>query len=225
MKNFYIAIGIVAVAGVAVVGFALRGGRSAVSEPIDLGEIANEELVALAQGTVYGNPDAPVTIMEFGNYQCPACMTFALQIKPQVDLAYIETGQAKFVYYDYPNPGFPHSFLAARAARCAGDQDRYFEYHDAVYSTQRSWSRPESPYGHFSGLAEDVGLDTESFERCLDSDMHADVVTANMTLGQMLGVPGTPSIFIHREGEGGANRLGGFQFIDIQQAMEAGEQN
>lgn len=225
MKKFYLIIAIVAVGGIAVVGFALRGGGSAANEPVDLGDIANEDLVALAQGVVYGDPDAPVTIMEFGNYQCPACQTFALQIKPQVDLAYIETGQAKFVYYDYPNPGFPHSFLAARAARCAGDQDRYFEYHDAVYSTLNTWSRPESPYGHFNDLAEQVGLDTEAFEGCLDSDRHADVVTANLTLGQMLGVPGTPGIFIHREGEGGANRLGGFRFIDIQQAMEAGEAN
>ncbi len=225
MKNFYIVIGIVAVAGVAVVGFALRGGGSAASEPIDLGEIGDEELVALAQGTVYGNPDAPVTIMEFGNYQCPACGIFALQVKPQVDLAYIETGQAKLVYYDFPTPNLPHSFLAARAVRCAGDQDRYFDYHDAVFSTLSSWSRPDSPFGHFNDLAADVGLDTEAFESCLDSDMHADVVTANLTLGQMLGVAATPTIFIHREGEGGARRLGGFQFIDVQQAMEAGEQN
>lgn len=225
MKRFYVIIGVVAVGGIAVVGFALRGGSSAASEPVDLGDIANEDLVALAQGMVYGNPDAPATIMEFGNYQCPACQTFALQIKPQVDLAYIETGQAKFVYYDFPNPGFPHSFLAARAARCAGDQDRYFEYHDAVYSTQQSWSRPDSPFGHFNDLAEQVGLDTEAFETCLDSDRHADVVTANLTLAQMLGAPGTPTIFVHREGEGGAQRLGGFQFIDIQQAMEAGQAN
>ena len=225
MKNFYVIIGIVAVGGIAVVGFALRGGRSAASEPVDLGDITNEDLVALAQGMVYGDPDAPVTIMEFGNYQCNACRTFALQIKPQVDLAYIQTGQAKFVYYDYPNPGFPLSFLAARAARCAGDQERYFEYHDAVYSTFDDWWQLQSGYGHFNDLADEVGLDTEAFESCLDSDRHADVVTANLTLGQMLGVPGTPGIFIHREGEGGARRLGGFQFIDIQQAMEAGQAN
>ena len=225
MKRFYVIIAVVAVGGIAVVGFALRGGSSAANEPVDLGDIANEDLVALAQGMVYGNPDAPATIMEFGNYQCPACQTFALQIKPQVDLAYIETGQAKFVYYDFPTPNLPHSFLAARAARCAGDQDRYFEYHDAVYSTLNSWSRPESPYGHFNDLAADVGLDTDAFENCLDSDRHADVVTANLTLGQMLGVAGTPTIFINREGEGGANRLGNFRFIDIQQAMEAGQAN
>ncbi len=224
MKNFYIIIGVVAVAGVAVVAFALRGGGSAASVPVDLGDIGDQELVDLAQGMVYGDPDAPVTIMEFGNYQCPACMIFALQIKPQIDLAYIETGQAKFVFHDFPTSILPHSFLAARAVRCAGDQGRYFDYHDSVFRTQRQWSRPDSPVGHFNDLAADLDLDTGAFGDCLNSDRHADIVTANATLGQMLGVPGTPAIFVHH-GTGRAQRLGGFQFIDVQQAMEAGPGN
>lgn len=224
MKNFYIIIGVVAVAGIAVVALALRGGGSGATEPVDLGEIADAELLELAQGMVSGDPDAPVTIMEFGNYQCPACRQFALLVKPQVDMAYVETGQAKFVYYDYPNPGFPHSFLAARAARCAGDQERYFDYHDAVYGTFDDWSMLGNAAGHFEDLADDIGLDTGAFDECLNSDRFADVVTANLTLGQRLGVPGTPAIYVHH-GTGSAQRLGGFQFIDIQQAMEAGPGN
>ena len=224
MKRFYVIIGIVAVAGVAVVGLALRGGSGA-SEPVDLGEIADAELVRLAQGMVYGDPDAPVTIMEFGDYQCPACMQFGLTIKPQIDLAYIESGMAKLVFHDFPLPTHPHSFVAARAVRCAGDQDQYFPFHDRVFSTQTQWSLMTSAAGHFKSLADDLGLDAEAFGTCLDGDRHADVVTANMHLGQKLGVGGTPTIFVHREGEAGARRLGGYQFIDIQQAMEAGEPN
>lgn len=223
MKNFYIIIGVVAVAGIAVVALALRGGGSGVTEPVDLGEIADAELLELAQGMIQGDPNAPVTIMEFGNYQCNACRQFALMTKPQVDMAYVETGQAKFVYYDYPAL-FPHSFLAARAARCAGDQDRYFDYHDAVYGTFDDWAMLGNPTGHFADLADDIGLDTGAFDDCLDSDRFADVVTANLALGQRLGVPGTPAIYIHH-GSGSAQRLGGFQFIDIQQAMEAGPGN
>ena len=224
MKNFYIIIGIVAVIGVAVVAYAVRGGGSAASEPVDLGEIADQELVALAQGVVYGDPNAPVTIMEFGNYQCPACMIFALQIKPQVDMAYIETGQAKLVYYDFPTPNLPHSFLAARAVRCAEDQGRYFDYHDVVFRSQRDWSLMGNPVGHFNELAGDLEMDTGAFRECLESDRHADVVTANLTMGQKLGVSATPTIFIHH-GQGAARRLGGYQFIDVQQAMEAGPGN
>ena len=225
MKNFYIILGAVGVVGVVVVAFTIRGGGSAASVPVDLPpDMTDSELVDLAQGIVYGDPNAPITIMEFGNYQCPACMIFALQIKPQLDLAYIEAGQAKLVYYDFPTAGLPHSFVAARAARCAGDQDRYFEYHDEVYRTQREWSVPSSPVGHFKDLADDLDLDTRAFDACLDSDMHADVVTANLQLGIRIGVTGTPNIFVH-DGGPPFQKLGGFQFIDVQQAVEAISQN
>ena len=219
MKNFYIVLGVVAVAGAVVVGLALRGGTPVI-EPVDLGEITDQELVDLAQGVVYGNPDAPITIMEFGDYQCPACGYFALSVKPFVDTDYIETGQAKLVFHDFPVDDLhPHAFLAARAVRCAGDQERYFEYHDEVFRTQMEWSPTENPAGHFKDLAKDIGLDARAFGRCLDSDMHADVVTANRRLGERLGVGGTPAIFIQ---EGQALRfIGGFEYTHVQQAMEA----
>lgn len=224
MKNFYIIIGIVAVVGLAVLTVVIRGGGSAASEPIDLGDMPDEDLVALAQGVVYGNPNAPVTIMEFVNYQCGACQSFAQLVKPQVDLAYIETGQAKLVLHDFPTSPLPHSFVAARAVRCAGDQDRYFDYHDKIFQTLPRWSAPGSPVGHFNDLADELELDTQAFEACLEGDRHADVVTANLQLGLRLGVTGTPSLFVH-DGGPPFRKLGGFQFIDVQQAVEAITQN
>ena len=219
MKNFYIALAVLAAGGIAVLAMVVGGSR--VSAPVDLGEIEDNDLVALAQGVVYGDPDAPVTIMEFGDYQCPACRQFGLTVKPQIDLAYIQDGMAKLVFHDFPLPMHPHSFVAARAARCAGDQELYFEYHDLIFRTQDRWSPMSSAVGHFKDLAEQLGLDTGAFGNCLDSDRHADVVTANIMLGQRLGVSGTPSIFVHSGQGGPATRLGGFQFIDIQQTMDA----
>ncbi len=220
MKNFYIVIGVVAIVGIAAVTYLLRGGSGAM-EPVDLGEIADPELVELAQGATYGNESAPITIMEFGDYECPSCRIFAQTVKPQVDLAYIQSGQAKLVFHDFPLPGFaPSSFVAARAARCGGDQGRYFEYHDALFRTQDEWAPMPEVAGHFKDLAEQVGLDADAFASCLDSDRFADVVTANLRLGQRLGVGGTPTVFIHDGGAGPARRLGSSQFIDIQQAME-----
>ena len=217
MMKFYLILGAVVVIGASAVGFSLRGG-DAVSQPVDLGDMPDEELIGLAQGMIFGNPNAPITIMEFGDYQCPACGFFAGSVKPQVDLAYIETGQAKLVFHDFPLDIHPHAFLAARAARCAGDD--YFDYHDALFRTQQEWSPSGNPAGAFVDLADDLGLDTSEFRSCLQSDRYADVVTANLTLGQRLGVSGTPTIFVH-DGQGPARRLGGFQFIDVQQAMEA----
>lgn len=224
LKWFYVALAGAAAVGAVMLMLSLRGGQAA-SEPQDLGELADQDLVDLAQGIVYGDPAAPITIMEFGDYQCPACGQFAQLVKPRLDFAYIETGQAKLVFHDFPLPAHPHSFLAARAARCAGDQDRYFEYHDAVFQTQREWSPMRDATGHFVGLADETGLDEDAFRECLESNRHADVVSANLRLGQLLGVGGTPTIFVHHGGNGPAQRLGNFQFLDIQRAIDAGGAN
>lgn len=219
MKKFYMILGLVAVVAIVAVGAAMRAGTGATG-PVDLGEVTDEELVALAQGMIYGDPNAPVTIMEFGDYQCPACGQFAGAVKPQVDLAYIETGQAKLVFHDFPLPGHPNAFPAARAARCAGAQDQYFAYHDVLFRNQQQWSLKGNPAGEFVSYAGEVGLDQSAFRECLESDQFADVVSANRMLGERLGVGGTPTLFVHT-GQGPAKRLGGFQFIDVQRAMEA----
>ena len=219
MKRFHVVLGIVAVVGAAVVAVALRGGGAGAIEPVDLGDITDQELVDLAQGVVYGDPDAPLTIMEFADYQCNHCAIFALSVKPLLDADYIETGQAKLVFHDFPIGNFPHSFLAARAARCAGEQDRYFDYHDEVFRTQVEWDGMESPVGHFRDLADGLGLDGRAFRQCLDSDKYADVVTANRSLGERLGVSGTPSVFVH-DGRM-LNFTGGYQYADVQRFLEA----
>ena len=225
MKNFYIIILAVAVVGAAVLYYAMRGGTPTL-EPIDLGELEGAELLELAQPAhVFGDPDAPVTIMEFADYQCDACKRFAALVKPEVDAEYINSGMAKLVFHDFPLLGLhPHAFLAARAARCAGDQDRYVDYHDLLFRTQRDWSPMISPAGHFKDLAEELELDTRAFRDCLDSDRHAEVVSANIMLGQRFGVSSTPTLFVHR-GTRPVYRLGGAGFLDIQQAMEPGAEN
>ena len=218
MKNFYVVLGAVAVVGAVVVALALRGGTPVI-EPIDLGEITDQELVDLAQGVVYGNEDAPIAIMEFADYQCSHCGVFALDVKPLLDRDYIETGKAKLVFHDFPSGQFPHSFLAARAARCAGEQDLYWEYHDELFRAQAAVFEMENPAGFFRDLAGDLGLDSGAFRSCLNSDKYADVVTANRSLGVRLGVTGTPFVFVH-DGQT-LNFTGSYSFADVQRALEA----
>ena len=167
--------------------------RSAVEVEYD----SPQELLELAQGVATGNPDAPVTIMEFGDYQCPACQNFFRQAKPILDVSYIQPGRVKFVFYDFPLEGaHPNAFLAARAARCAGDQDGYWEYHDRLFQEQLSWSMQADPVGDFVGFAADLGLDRGTFRSCLRSDMHADVISANQLLALQLGVQSTPTVML-----------------------------
>ena len=219
MRNFYIVVLAVALICGGALLHAMRGG-SATTEAVDLGELEQQELIEMARpGGVYGDPEAPVTIMEFGDYQCFGCKQFGLFVKPELDRAYIRTGQAKLVFHDFPGPYHAHAFLAARAVRCAGDQDLYFEYHDLVLRTQEDWASMNRAIGHFNDLADELRLDQGRFRDCLESDRHAEVVTANMRLGAALGVTGTPTLFVHREGSP-AVRLGGSRFLDIERAIE-----
>lgn len=221
MGKMYVVLGAVAVIGIAVVAYSTLSSSlsGAVTAPVEVeGLDDSERLVELAQGVTLGDPDAPVTIVEFGDYQCPGCGAFAQNVKPQIELSLLEEGRTKFVFYDFPLIQIhPHAFLAARAARCAGDQDRYWEYHDLLFRMQSSWAGEANAIGSFLDYGDSVGLDGETFEACLQSDSHADVVTANMELGAQLGVSGTPTVLVSRGGQ--VRRVqSGFQ--DIQAAVE-----
>lgn len=218
----YYVLGAVVVVAVGIVGYTVgsRAFGSTVDAPVEIEFENDEELVALAEGVVAGDPDAPATIVEFGDYQCPGCGSFARQVKPLVDEGLVEQGRASFVFYDFPLVDIhPNAFLAARAARCAGDQDQYWAYHDALFQNQSSWAQDGSPAGRFVDYAEELGLDADAFEECLRSARHAETVTANMQLGEALGVSGTPTVMVSRGG-GMATRLQNYDFESIRQAVE-----
>ena len=223
MTKFYWILGAVAVIGIGAVGYSVGSGTlgTAATEPVDVEGLDNmETLVELAQGVTKGDPNAPVTIVEFADYQCPGCGSFALSVKPQVDLSYVQSGKAKFVFYDLPLISIhPHAFLAARAGRCANDQGRFWEYQDVIFRNQPNWSTKQSVQGDFVGFAGDAGLDQGVFEQCLKSDAHADVVTANMRLAEQLGINGTPTVMISA-GRGMARMLNSALFQDIQAEVE-----
>ena len=224
MNKFYMLFGAVAVIGIGVVGYSVSSGMfgSAVSTPVEVEGLDDPEtLVAMARGVTKGDDEAPITIVEFGDFQCPSCGAFGQQVKPAVELAYVESGEAKFVFYDFPLVSIhPNAFLAARAARCAEDQSRFWEYHDELFRTQVRWSVEPSPARSFEDYARNVGLDTDEFGSCLNSDRHADLVTANMQLGQIMGVTGTPTILVNVPGEQ-TRRVPGYDFQAIASTIEA----
>lgn len=192
-------LGGAAVLAIAIVGFNLVSSMfdATVRTAIEVEFESPQELIELAQGVSIGSPDASVTVMEFGDYQCPACQNFFRQAKPILDVSYIEPGRIQFVFYDFPLEGaHPHAFLAARAARCAGDQDGYWQFHDRLFQDQISWSVQADPSGQFVDYAEDLGLDGSAFRGCLRSDRHAEVVSANQLLGLQLGAQSSPTVLI-----------------------------
>jgi len=221
MKKLYIVLAAVAVIGIGAVALSVgSGGGAAVTAPVPVEGLDDpERLVELAQGMTKGDESATVSIIEFGDFQCPACQGFAMQVKPQVELAYVESGRVKFVYYDWPIvSGHPNAFLAARASRCAADQGMYWEYHDNLFRNQGRWAPLTNPVSTFVEYAETLGLDRGEFASCVNSDRHAELVTANMELGNQLGVNQTPTIYVE---QGGSARRVGPDFQTLSQYIES----
>jgi protein-disulfide isomerase len=208
LKAFYLVLGATAVIAAGALLWSARGGglSSAATQPIAsivVGEMEDlGALVEMATGVERGNPDAPITILEFGDFQCPSCQQFATFVKPQIDLAYVDQGTVRFVFHDFPVvSAHAHAFLAARAARCTLDQgEQYFwPFHDQLFAHQSTWALSAGPpMSDFEGYAATVGLDVGDFADCLGSDRHADVVSANMRFGIELGVDRTPTVFVSK---------------------------
>ena len=222
MKKFYYLFGVVVVISIGVVGFNVGNSvlSSAATAPIELDLTDDEALVALAQGVTLGDDDAPVTVVEFGDYQCPGCGAFALSVKPQLEGTMVASGEVKFVFYDFPLISIhPNAFLAARAARCSDEQDGYWEYHETLFRNQARWATATMPSSAFEDYAEEVGLDGGTFSACLNSDKYADVVSANMELGTRMGVNGTPTVMVNANGN--LRRINSNDFQSISSAIAA----
>lgn len=203
MKKLYLVLAAVAVVGIGLVAVSVgSAGGNAATAPVAVEGLDDpERLVELARGMEKGDASAPVTIIEFGDFQCPGCQAFALQVKPQLELTYVESGKARFVFYDFPIVnGHPNAFLAARASRCAADLGTYWEYHESLFRNQARWAPMASPGSTFIDYAEALGIDRDGFASCLNSDRHAELVTANMELGSRLNVRRTPTILVERGG-------------------------
>jgi len=201
LRPFYLVLALVAVVGIAALGYAVvGGGRGAVLEPIEVEGLDDPRtLVAKAEGVAVGDPSAPAKLLIFNDFQCPACGNFAAQVTPFLKAELVDAGKLYLVYHDFPLVQIHrHAFIAARAARCAGEQGKYWEFYSALFGQQDRWSsRPRAPLDDFEDYAAAAGLDREAFGACLRSDRYADVVTANMQLGRQLGVDGTPTLILN----------------------------
>ena len=188
--------------GAAVIPTAL-GQPSAPSIPTGVALVSAEELVD--DDPVLGNEDAPVTIVEFSDYQCPYCSRFRFETLDQIKSAYIDTGKAKFVYRDFPLSSIhPFAQKAAEASECADDQGKFWEYHDALFTNQQLLD------------SADLGLNSGDFDSCLDSGKYQQEVQKDFQDAQRAGGQGTPYFVI------GNTPLSGAQpFQNFQAAIEA----
>lgn len=200
LKWFYALLVAVVVVGIGlmVYGKIRRANSAAAMQPIDLQTMAPQELIQRAKGVVIGPDSARVQVMVFSDYQCPGCAYYATSIEPLVIDQFAKTGLIKYIAHDFPLGGsHQYSFLAARGGRCAEDQGKFWEYHHLLLAQQSAWTYSRvAPVEQFQAYAVQLGLDPQKFNSCLNSDQHADLVTANYQLGQQAGVTQTPTVFI-----------------------------
>jgi protein-disulfide isomerase len=200
LTPFYVILGLVLLAGIGVLATQLGkgggGGGATATEPIAVA--LTPEQLQRVPGISVGRADAPITIFEFADFQCPACGRWATFIEPVIKERLVQTGKARYVFYDFPLGGsHVHSFLAARAGRCANEQGKFWEYHAALFAKQNDWSFERSAEEKLLEYAGQVGLDGDKFEQCLRSDKYAREVSESKSLGESLGVDGTPSLYVN----------------------------
>jgi protein-disulfide isomerase len=153
----------------------------------------------VADSPSLGRAEAPVTIVEFSDYQCPFCQRFAATTLPALKAAYVDSGRVRYVFRDHPlDQLHPQARKAAEAAHCAGEQGKYWEMHDALFANQRAMA-PAQLAEH----ARAIGADAAAFSSCLESGRHAARVERDLADGAAAGVRGTPYFVIGRTGADG----------------------
>lgn len=164
--------------------------------------------ISIDDDAVKGNSDAPVTIIEFSDYECPFCGRHFEQTYSQIVKEYVDTGKVKLVFRDFPLDFHESAQKAAEAAECAGEQGKYWEMHDKLFENQNALD-----VDSLKQYAKDIGLNTANFDSCLDSGEMEDEVKEDMVDGQNYGVSGTPAFFINGRLLTGAQPFSAFKEI------------
>jgi len=180
--------------------------------------------VSLDDDPFKGDPNAPVTVVEFSDFQCPFCSRFFTQTLPALQENYIDTGKIKLVYKDLPLDNLhPNARPAHIAAECADEQGKFWDYHDVLFENQGQWSRLSSAdlSTQLTQYATSMGLNSASFESCLSSPSMADEVNADFLQAASYGATGTPTFFIGNEKNGFIKLVGAQPYAAFQAAIDA----
>ena len=191
---FYGVLLLFGIAGAVGIWYAMRANQT---KPITLDKVAMATLPP-AEGYLRGDPKAPVTIMEFADFECPGCGQFAALEEPEIRARIIDPGLANFRYFDYPLPMHANTLSASLAASCAADQGKFWEMHDAIFAGQDQWNGQATgnPRKVLDGYANTLGLDMKVYGSCFSSQKNLPRIQAHKAAGDARGVNSTPTIII-----------------------------
>ena len=173
---------------------------------------------------VMGDPDAPITIIEFSDFQCPFCARFDSQTLPSILEEYIEHGKVKLVFRDFPIQSIhPNAVAAHVASECANEQDKFKEMHDMLFDNQNEWNKQETvnALSLFSQYATKIQLEQEAFDSCLSSGKYLDEIKKDLEDGRTYGVSGTPGFFIGNDEIGYVELKGAQPFESFKKVIDA----
>lgn len=174
-------------------GFIKKQEADTAQKQVDANKTTQVENVSIDDDAILGDKNAPVTMIEFSDYECPFCKRAFNDTLPKIKEKYIDTGKVRLVFRDFPLSFHPNAMTAAIGAECAGEagDDKYYEMHDLLYTTQ------DLSKENIKKLALSIGLNATQFDSCLDSEKYKDEVQKDMQDGQKYGVTGTPGFFIN----------------------------
>ena len=178
-----------------------------------VGPVANKTLNNAVQSGLngMGDPNAPVKIIEYSDYQCPYCKKFMDETEQQLIDTYVTTGKVYFEYHSFADFIGPESGRSAEAAYCAGDQQKFWQMHDIIFANQGAENSGQFTDKRLTAFASQIGLDAGKFSDCFTSGKYASMVQKDGAEAQAAGVKATPSFTINGTLLEGAQPFSAFQ--------------
>ena len=172
--------------------------------------------VDISGANIKGNENAPITIIEFSDFECPFCARFYTDTFSQIEKEYIDTGKVKVAYMHFPLGFHSQAGPAAEASECAAEQGKFWEMHDKLFENSPAFSD-----SNYKVWAKEIGLNEAQFNDCLDNGKYATKVNAELTYGSQLGVSGTPGFFVGNEETGYVVISGAQPFSVFKQVIDS----
>ncbi|MFQ3632412.1 thioredoxin domain-containing protein [Roseiflexus sp.] len=148
-----------------------------------------------------GDPDAPIVVVEFSDFQCPFCASFSREVRPLIEERYVSAGKVRFVYRDFPLMSIhPGALLAAHVANCAGEQGAFWQMHNRIFAgmERREWgSGNADDFRTFLRYADELNIDAAQVQQCVESNRYSARIQSDILEGQQAGVRSTPSFLIN----------------------------
>lgn len=189
-----------------------------------VGEIATVEAFPrpMENGVAMGDPNAPVVIDVFEDFQCPACKLYTEEVEKRIVETYVGSGQVYYVFHHFPfldrSSATGESHQAANASMCAMEQSRFWDYHDLLFANWNGENIGSFGNDNLIAFAETLGLDMNLFSACFEENRYEDAIQADFNLGLEMGISGTPSVFVNGQ-HISPTRIPTFE--DVQLAVEA----